>query len=404
MIDIKRKENCVGCGACIDSCSHKAISWEKDIEGFWYPVVNHMLCVNCGLCEKVCPELNSNKLNKTNDGFVPEVYAAYNTDSDVRLKSTTGGLYSALAEKMLKDGGYIGGAVWTDNFQAEHIVSNKPEDLQRLRGSKYFQSDTTGIYSKIKALLNADKRVLVCGCPCQMAALRSFLHFKEYCNLIIIDFICCSINSPKLFRKYIDSLENEYGGKCTSYHPKNKEYGGWHKFAFKATFDNGSVYVKNGIEDDFTNCFIGTHIAARPCCFECKFKSIPRVSDITIADFWGIENVDPEMDSPNGTSLVIINNSKGKSYFDSLGESIFSKRESLDEAAKENGHLYRSLTKSPINRDKFYKLLDKEGFDAAMNTYGRLKETLCRKIIRKVARLAAKLCRPESVRGRQAVN
>lgn len=391
MIDIKRKEDCVGCGACLDSCSRKAISWNTDIEGFWYPVVNDSLCVDCGMCERVCPVLNAGKLNRTNEGFVPEVYAAYNTDSEVRFKSTTGGLFSALASKMLESGGHIGGAVWTDDFQAKHIISDTPEDLERLRGSKYFQSDSTGLYSEIKALLNAGEKVLVCGCPCQMAALRSFLHFRDYNDLLIIDFICCSINSPKLFRKYIDSLENIFGGKCTSYHPKNKEYGGWHNFAFKATFDNGAVYVKKGTEDDFTNCFIGTHIAARPSCFKCRFKSIPRVSDITIADFWGIENIDPEMDSTAGTSLVIINNAKGRTYYDSLGTSVFSKAETLESAAKGNGHLYRSLSKSPINRKKFYSILDKEGFDAAMKKYGRPRLSFLQTISRIFSSLAERL-------------
>ena len=391
MIDIKRKEDCVGCGACIDSCPKKAISWKTDIEGFWYPSVHPDLCVNCGLCEGVCPVITADKLNRTNEGSVPVVYAAYNTNDEVRFKSTTGGIYSALAEKMLENGGYIGGAVWTDNFQARHIVSDKPADLLRLRGSKYFQSDSTGLYSETKSLLKAGEKVLVCGCPCQMAALRSFLHFKEYNNLIILDFICCSINSPKLFRKYIDSLEVKFGGKCTNYHPKNKEYGGWHKFAFKATFNNGAVYVKNGTEDDFTNCFIGTHIAARPSCFECRFKSIPRVSDITIADFWGIEDVDPEMDSPNGTSLVIINNDKGKAFYDSLGATVFSKDEALESAAKENGHLYKSLSKSPINRKKFYAVLDKEGFDAAMKKYGKPKLSFTHRIKHKISRFLSKL-------------
>lgn len=200
MIDIKRKEDCVGCGACHDACPRDAIYWETDIEGFWYPRVNQDKCIECGLCEKVCPIIQSGKLNCTNaETPVPDVLAAYNADPEVRFKSTSGGIFSVLAEKMLADGGYICGAVWTEDFGAKHIISNRRENLLRIRGSKYFQSDMTGVYREIRSVLAKGEKVLVCGCPCQMAGLRAFLR-KDYDNLLLVDFICCSINSPKLFK------------------------------------------------------------------------------------------------------------------------------------------------------------------------------------------------------------
>ena len=147
-----------------------------------------------------------------------------------------------------------------------------------------------------------------------------------------MDFVCGNINSPKLFKKYVESLEVRYGARMLSYHPKNKGYGGWHNFAFKATFANGKEYVRNRTKDAFTRCFIGTHIGSRPCCFECKFKKLPRVADITIGDFWGIENVDPDWDSPMGTSLVLLNNNKGRAFYKSLGDSVASNAEPLEGA------------------------------------------------------------------------
>ncbi len=373
MIDIKRKEDCVGCGACHDACPKNAIFWEIDIEGFWYPEINLDKCVGCDLCEKVCPVINSDKLNLVNIATPsPKVLASYNADSDIRIQSTSGGVFSALAERMLSYGGYICGAVWTEDFGARHILSNKSEDLLRIRGSKYIQSDMTMVFKEIRTVLNRGEKVLVCGCPCQMAGLRAFLR-KDYDHLVIVDFICCSINSPKLFKEYIKDLEQQYGSEMEEYHPKNKEYGGWHKFAFKATFKNGLVYAKNRTDDEFTKCFIGTHIAGRPSCFDCRYKRLPRVADITIADFWGIENVDPDFDSPDGVSLVLLNNDKGQRFYTSLEDTVISKEETLKNAIRGNGNLVRSPCPSIIDRRTFYEALDQYGFRYAMDTYGHPK-------------------------------
>ena len=312
--------------------------------------------------------------------------AAYNTDSDVRMASTSGGIFSALAEKVLDEGGFIGGAVWTDDFGACHILSDRREDLDRIRGSKYFQSDATGIYRAVRKALATGRKVLICGTPCQMAGLRSYLR-RDYENLIIVDFVCGNINSPKLFKKYVESLEQRYGARMLSYHPKNKEHGGWHNFAFKATFDNGAVYVRNRTADAFTRCFIGTHVGSRPCCFECKFKQLPRVADLTIADFWGIENIDPAWDSPMGTSLVLVNNERGRTFFDSLGDSVRSHPMPLEGAIKGNAHLLHNSAPSPVDRDEFYRLLDTEGFDAAMRKVGSPRRPLLPRIINRLKRL-----------------
>lgn len=374
MIDIKRKEDCVGCGACSDICSRNAISFKVDNEGFWYPNVDISKCINCGLCEVVCPIIHAPELNRTNKD-IPIVIAAYHNNSEIRFQSTSGGIFFALSEEILADGGFIGGAVWTDNFDAKHILSDNIADLERIMGSKYIQSETFGFYKQLRRLLFKGKKVLICGCPCQMAAVRSYLG-KDYDNLIIIDFICSNICSPKVFRKYLDSLENRYGAKVVKYHPKNKEYGGWHHFAFKAVFKNGAVYHKNGTEDDFTHCFIGSHIASRPCCFECRFKKIPRISDITIADFWGIDKVNPKMDSPSGTSLVLLNNEKGKRFYHQARHSVTDSLQTIDEALRGNSNLIKSIPKSKVDRQRYYFLLDQNGFDEAVRYSRSCRESI----------------------------
>lgn len=182
-------------------------------------------------------------------------------------------------------------------------------------------------------------------------------------------------------------MEWQYGAEMVEYHPKNKEYGGWHKFAFKATFKNGRVYAKNGTSDEFTKCFIGTHIAARPSCQKCHYKKLPRVADITIADFWGIEKTDPAFDSPNGVSLVLLNNDKGKRFYASLGDKVVSKAATLESAIRGNVNLVRSSLYSVIDREAFYEALDKQGFRYAMDTYGHPKVPFVQRLRRFVKRM-----------------
>lgn len=334
MIDIKRKEDCCGCGACFDACSKGAIIWEPDYEGFSYPRVDAGKCVNCGLCNDVCPIENSDIINTRNNSFTPIVFGAYHKDEEIRLSSTSGGAFWGLAETFVKNGGYVAGAVWTDHFKVKHILTNNLEELNKIKGSKYVQSDFRGIYRRISELLKTGEKVMATGLPCQMAALRQFLR-KDYENLIVVDLICHSMTSPLAFDKYIEWLEKKYKSEILLYHPKNKEYGGWHSFAFKAKFKSGVEYVRKGDNDPFTEVAYGSNnILARYSCYECHYKHFPQPSDITIGDFWGIENVDPSLDNPKGVSKVIMNSQKGVDYIKTI-ESMEIKEYSVKEAILE---------------------------------------------------------------------
>ena len=279
MINITNKKDCCGCNACFDACPQKAISLKIDIEGFWYPEVDPSKCVECGLCENVCPQLNVEKLKK-NEFEKPICFAAIHKNVETRFGSTTGGLFSALAEQMYAEGGYVGGAIYREDWSVAHFISNNPEDLQRLRQSKYSQSDTRGFYSDVKKLLNAGEKVLVCGTPCQMAGLRQFLR-KDYENLIIVDFICKSITSPKFYAKYLDYWERKAKSKLVCFKFKDKELG-WRNLVKRFDFSNGkSMYSRAKDKDLYSTAYHG-NIVSRPSCYDCKFKGFPRIADLAL--------------------------------------------------------------------------------------------------------------------------
>ena len=359
MIDIKRKEDCCGCNACGDACAHEAITFKTDNEGFWYPEVDKEKCVDCGLCEKVCPVLNIKELKK-NDLPQSICYAAEHKNLEVVFDSTSGGLFSALADIMYKEQGYVGGAVFNDDFSVRQFISNKKEDLPRIRSSKYLQSSLIGFYKEVRQLLRNGENVLVCGSPCQMAALRAFLR-KDYENLIIADFICRGTNSPKVWRKYLDSYEERYGSPVVYCKAKSKEYG-WRNLTQKVILANGKHMYETKDQSNFTKGYLQTGVYCRPSCYECKFKGYPRMSDITLADFWGIENVDKSLEKNLGTSLVMINSKKGEAYFEKVKSRIHCIHVPFESIEKGNPSLNKPLAPAKVDRKEFFDDLDKMSF------------------------------------------
>lgn len=371
MINITDKSKCCGCCACVDICSRKAITLKTDIEGFWYPEVDSQLCNDCGLCEKACPELNITKL-KVNDSPKPlKTIAAVHKKMNVRWDSTSGGAFSALADAMYEQGGYVSGAIYNEDFSVRNYISNNPNDISKLRSSKYLQSKAEGLYAEIRTLLRKGEKVLACGTPCQMAALRSFLG-KDYENLIIVDFICRGVNSPKVYRKYLNSLESRYGGKVIYVKAKNKELG-WRNLTRKVVFDNGSVYYGVKMDDDFRRGY-HTNVFCRPSCYACQYKGFPRMADITIADFWGIEKVDKSLDNNIGTSLILINSNKGAAYFNKANASLEWRECKFESILKGNLALTTPLSKPSINRDAFFKDLDVLSFSSVVEKYFPLRK------------------------------
>jgi acetyltransferase-like isoleucine patch superfamily enzyme/coenzyme F420-reducing hydrogenase beta subunit len=327
-------------------------------------VVDKEKCVDCGLCEKVCPELHAEEL-KVNDFNEPECYAAIHKNLEIRFDSTSGGMFTALADLMYSQGGYVGGAVYTETWGVRLFISNNKDDLIKLRSSKYLQSNAEGIYKQVKELLIRGEKVLMCGLPCQIAALKAFLH-KDYENLITVDLICRYINSPFAYRKYLDSLEKQYGGKVVYIKAKNKELG-WRNLTHKVIFDNDSTYYGTAKDDIFMKASMFLNCVSRPACYSCSFKGFPRIPDITIGDYWTAANKST-LDDNTGTSIVLINSVKGQKFFEQVSKKLKKEKVSLPQVTEKNPALISSLPMYHVDRDTFFKRLYNEDFTDVVNS------------------------------------
>ena len=370
MIKIKNKVDCCGCNACGDVCSKNAITFKTDNEGFWYPEVDMEKCVDCGLCEKVCPIINVDKLKK-NDFTEPICYAAIHKNYEVRFDSTSGGLFSAFAEKFYHDKGYVGGAIIAEDRSIKQFISPDKSDLPKLRSSKYTQSNFEGFFCQVRDLLRNGEKVVVCGGPCQMSALRAFLGYKDYDNLLILDYVCHGINSPLIGRKNREWLEKKHQSKVVYSKAKNKELG-WRNLTAKTIFENGDIEYQTVENNRFTHGYLITGAFCRPSCYDCKFKGFPRIADVSLADFWGIEKVkgvDKSLDDNIGTSLVLINSEKGKRFFEEIKPKLKYVELPYQTALAGNKSLIESMAKPKIDRDKFFEDVNTMSFDELADKY-----------------------------------
>ena len=384
MINITNKKDCCGCNACGDSCDHNAILFKTDIEGFWYPEVDRAKCDDCGLCEKVCPIINVNGF-KNNDLEQSICYAAEHKNIEVVFDSSSGGAFSALADIMYKEKGYVGGAIFNDDFSVRHYISADKKDLPKLRSSKYAQSDLSGFYKEVKSLLENGGKVLVCGVPCQMAALRAFLD-KDYDNLIIANLVCRGISSPKILRKYLDTFEERYGSPVVYSKSQSKEFG-WRDLTHKATLANGKSYYEAKDESYFTKGYLRTNTYFRPSCYDCQFKGFPHIADITLGNCWQIEKMNKTMDKNLGTSLVMINSQKGLDYFEKVKSRLNFIQIPFDSILNGNPALTQSLNPPSIDRKSFFEDLDKMTFsEISLKYLGINKKQVTKERIKDILR------------------
>lgn len=352
---------CTGCMACKDICPKQCISVIKDDKGFDRPQINFDLCVNCGLCRARCPVANKPK----DDNAKPMTFAVMSKDEEKRMRSSSGGVFSLLAEKIIDDGGAVVGAAFDDNFDVHQKLCETKEQLTELMGSKYVQSSTRDIFKQTKVVLESGRKVLFTGTPCQIAGLYAYLN-KDYNNLYTQDIVCHGVPSPEVWKKYTDYRKKiaKSGIKNVSF--RNKETG-WKNYSVRFDFEDGSIYTNQLTNDLYMRGYLA-HLFLRTSCTQCSFKQIHRQSDLTLADFWGIEKVLPEMNDDKGTSLVIIHSNKGKKLFDSISENVSTQKVDFDVAIKENVSYFKSTNLSVLSNN-FYKDLPKMPLDKIIEKY-----------------------------------
>ena len=408
MIQIKDKKDCCGCGACAQRCPKQCITMQADNEGFLYPIVDSTTCINCGICEKVCPVIN-----QTEPQQPIKVYAAYNKNEEIRMQSSSGGIFTLLAEETIKNGGVVFGVKFNKDWMPEFDYTETLEGIAPFRGSKYVQAIVGNAYKKAEEFLKSGRNVLFSGTPCQIAGLKQYLR-KEYDNLLTVDIICHGVPSPKVWNMYLKetssrllntipdekkSVVSANGGEpksCIEAISFRSKITGWKKYSFLlklnfSTFDgkNTVVFTEPFGENNFMRAFLCDTIL-RPSCYACPDKQGKSHSDITIADFWGIDTIDPAFDDNKGCCAILINSPKGQIIYPATQTS--SKEKSLDEVITNNSAYYKSCKPHP-NRKKFFK-----GLEGATNLSQYIlkmqKPTLKQKITNKIKRYAkAILCR-----------
>lgn len=329
MIDIKNKVDCCGCYACFSVCSHKAISMDADAEGFVYPKVNKENCVQCGLCETVCPILSPRK-----QVSLKESYAVQAKSDLIRKQSSSGGAFTAIAELIINQGGVVFGACFDKSFGVEHSYTETIEGLAKFRGSKYVQSNIGNSYQKVKEFLREGRKVLFSGVPCQISGLLNYLR-KPYENLYTIEVICHGVPSPLVWKEYLKHQEERYHSKIESVSFRDKSLG--YASTMRITFANGKTY-RRGHESDIMLRLFFSEITSRPSCYECKFKGIERHSDFSIYDCWSIRKFDKNWDDDKGTTNVIVNTEKAKSMFKDIS-SLKVMKVDLSKAIKQDGNM-----------------------------------------------------------------
>lgn len=390
MIKIKDKKDCCGCNACGDVCPHGAITFIADNGGFLYPNIDYSRCKKCGLCENVCPQLKVEMLRRDNNFGDPKSFAAFANDISIRFDSTSGGIFSVLANRIFENGGFVGGAVWDESFLIHQVVTNNRDDIDRLRSSKYAQSDSRGFYLAVRKACETGRPVLVCGLPCQMTAVRSFLG-RDYPNLIIVDLICRSVSSPAFLQQYIAMQEDNHKSRVVAIKQKDKGLG-WRNLTTKLTFANGDIEYDPKRESYFMRAFEADMIS-RPSCYDCKFKGFPRLADITLADCWGAVDKLPEyMDCNIGTSLIMCNTGKGEDFVAEILKTseVTSLAVNNADVIKGNPGLVRSIGLSPVNSEIIFNQFGEKRLDKIMDPLliiPQRKVSLLRRLYRRIRRL-----------------
>ncbi|MBQ7067113.1 MAG: Coenzyme F420 hydrogenase/dehydrogenase, beta subunit C-terminal domain [Lachnospiraceae bacterium] len=357
------KKYCSGCGACSYSCKLNAIQMKPDEEGFLYPIINPELCVQCGKCRKVCPFIKENTKNG-----IPKVYAAKNASDAERKSSSSGGIFTLLSDAVLESGGVVYGALFDSKMQVIHKCASSKEERNSLRGSKYIQSNLKHIFLQVQQDALEGKKILFTGTPCQIAGLKSFLG-KEYSNLYLCDIVCHGVSSPQIFKDYIFYIEKKYQSKIEEISFRDKEQG-WTHQKWKIKLQSGQILLDNTDLRIYKNLYYG-HVIQRPSCHVCPYADIHRQGDITLGDFWGIENSLPDFKDELGINVVLVNTHKGTELFEneSIKERLIYVKSDVKSCLQPQ---LQYPTEKSKKRERFWQDYQKSGFYFVAKKYGTL--------------------------------
>lgn len=378
MITISDKRNCCGCSACVQICPKQCIDFNEDNHGFRYPLVNENKCVDCGLCETVCPVLN-----QYNPKEPFKVYAGINSDKATRYNSSSGGVFSSLAKSIIENGGVVFGAGFDTDWEVEHVFIEAEKDLHILRGSKYLQSRIGNTYKKAQEFLNQGRSVLYSGTSCQIAGLKRFLR-KEYDNLITVDVVCHGAPSPLVWRKYLGLLLHQHGYiskdiiKCIDFRDKVT---GWKNYSITVEKSDGEVmFHEIHNRNQFMRLFL-SNLSIRPSCFKCPAKQGKSHSDITLADYWGIDRIYPQADDDKGISLILVNSEKGIDFLRTLDIILFDT--DYSDALAGNPCILKSV---PENKyySRFWRAFEKKGISVTDKFLRKSRPNLFVRVLHKM--------------------
>lgn len=364
MLQIIDKSKCCGCNACVQRCPKQCIVMHEDEEGFLYPQVDVTLCIDCGLCEKVCPVLNQDVERE-----VIAIFAMQHKDKEVRLKSSSGGIFTLIASYVIEQGGVVFGARWDEKFKLIHDYTETYEGLTPFLGSKYVQSYIGNTYKDVEEFLKKGRKVLFSGVPCQIAALKRFLR-KEYENLLTIDVLCHGVSSSSVFKDYLMYIGRKE--KIVSFDFRDKSTG-WKGYSVKYAYENGKIKRHSARVDEYMRAYLN-HYMLRPSCHVCPAKAGKSGSDITLGDLWGVNQLPLIKDDDTGLSVVIVNTKKGEK---NLNLPMLANVGTLDIdfVKKYNSSYYVSSSCSSF-RKLFWKDYHKKGIMAMISLNNKIGPTI----------------------------
>jgi len=375
MIKLADRDKCTGCSACEQSCTVGALKMKEDAEGFLFPIIDEKKCISCKKCMNVCPVLGDILSVEPH-----EVYAVRAKDENTVLLSSSGGAFGTFARSIIGSGGIVFGAGYDEDFCVVHKGASSIQNIEDLMGSKYVQSDMKDTFKKIKQYLSEDKQVLFTGTPCQCAGLKRFLG-NDYDNLLLADFVCHGVPSPVLFRNYLDFMGQKGEITRVGFRDKTEDKKSGHFISVE--FKDAPVYRVPSVSDPYMLAFL-QNISLRSSCYSCSFKNFKSGSDITIGDFWGIQQTDSFLAKKDGVSLCTVNTEKGKRFFEKIKDLIDSDTRTLEEALSENRAIITSTKRNPL-RNKYLKDMRKMNIKKLNDKY--CSERLGAKLRRVLARI-----------------